>query len=374
MVLSQLSQLERGYRRDCNAAGISSSGSWLPFHHDMGLFIGLLFPLFTRCANVLASPRFYMHKPKRWFALQAGLSVEWNFSTNLAMASSLVSLGQLAPGSLDLSRFFLYLCAEKVSPLVLRRSREALGRLGMPADHLRVGYGLAENTLGAASTRGYPDTAFAAVDGENRVHLSGAPSDGAVEIASVGRPHLDTTITVRDDQGRVLPELTLGELCIEGPCVTPGYYRDAQATSRAVAGGVLHTRDLGFRRGEDLFFFARKDDLLVVGGRNIAPDDVEDYVESIAGVEPGSAVLIDVPDGVTGKTDLVLLVGVGAGVSDEETARRGLEIRSRVLAQRGVLLNRVAFAARNALEKTSSGKKRRRVIRERFMRHELALR
>jgi fatty-acyl-CoA synthase len=123
----------------------------------------------------------------------------------------------------------------------------------------------------------------------------------------------------------------------------------------------------------EYYFVSRQDDVLVIGGQNIVPDDIEDCAESEAGVAPGGCVLIDIPDGDTGKSELLLLVELKHELCAEEASQRRRALQERILAERGVLVGRVAFARRNALEKTSSGKKRRRVIRERFLRRELPL-
>jgi acyl-CoA synthetase (AMP-forming)/AMP-acid ligase II len=374
MVMNQVRQIDAEFRLTRGGQAIGSSGSWLPFHHDMGLFMGILFPLFAGCANLLASPRFYMYRPKRWFALQAEHRVEWNFTTNLAMANSFASLEQLAPGSLDLSGFQLYLAAEKVAPAVLRRCREILARFGAASGAVKVGYGMAENTLGATSTKdGSVRTVLVAVDAAGGVRLAQAGEPGAVEVVSIGKPHVGTQVDVVDEQGEELPELRLGELVVRGPCVSPGYYGDTENTAATMRAGRLYTRDIGFHFDDELYFFSRRDDVMVIGGRNIAPEDIESCAEAVDGVAAGSAVLIDVPSAQAGRTDLVLLIEPPRRLSDEGQAARRLAIQTAIYAQSGVLVNRVVFAARNALEKTSSGKKRRTAIRARFLTRQLPL-
>ncbi|MGD0679161.1 MAG: AMP-binding protein [Polyangiaceae bacterium] len=374
MVRSQVDQLDSEYRYACGGESIRSAGSWLPFHHDMGLFIGILHPLFSRSHNVLGSPLFYMRDPKRWFRLQAERRVNWNFTTNLAMANSVGSLRLLDPAAVDLSHFHLYLAAEKVSPVVLQKTCDALERLGTPRANVRIGYGMAENTLGVTSTKdGHVRCVRIQVDGTNRLRLADGSDPRSMEVVSVGRPHINTTVTVRDDDGNVVPDVTLGEICVEGPCVTPGYFRDPTRTAAQLTGGFLRTRDLGFRLDDEFYFVTRKDDVVVVGGRNISPDDIEDCVEAMDNVPAGGAVLIDVPIAATGKTELVLLVETNQRLSGQEAAERRALLQQHVLTERGLLINRVAFAKRSSLEKTSSGKKRRKVIRERFVNQELDL-
>lgn len=374
MVHHQVRQLDSEYRESTSGKSARSTASWLPFYHDMGLFTGILSPLFTGADNLVSGGRYYMRNPRRWFSLMAKYRVELNFTTNLAMANAVESLTRLGPGSIDLSPLYMYLAAEKVSPVVLRRTWEAVERLSMPRDHVRIGYGMAENALSVASTRGGPvKTLWVRIESENVLHLAQAEEPEAVELASIGMAHENTRLTVRDDEGHSLPDFTLGEFCVEGPCVTPGYYRDPEKSAQQVAGGMLRTRDLGFRFEGEFYFVARKDDVIVLGGRNISPDDIEDCVEQVKGVRAGGAVLVDVPSVSTGKTDLVLLVEASRYQTEQEATVRRAALRAHVLRHRAVLIQQIVFVDEWTLEKTSSGKKRRRVIRERFVKRELEI-
>lgn len=374
ILMEQVRQIDTEYRIGCNEAGIASSGSWLPFNHDMGLFIGILYPLFSWCDNILASPRYYMFKPKRWFTLQAEYRVELNFTTNLAMANSIRSLSQLDPGTLDLSRFYLYLAAEKVSPVILKKLYDILKVFHMPEDHFKVGYGMSENALGITSTkRGSIKTACIRVGEDSSVCTANREEVDALDVVSVGGPHIGTTITVRDDAGRVLPEMMLGEICIAGPCVTPGYYRNREATDAAFVNGMFKTRDLGFFLNEELYFYSRKDDMLVIGGRNISPEDIEDCAEELEHIASGGTVLIDTENATSGKNALALLVEVDHGHGTMDLVDRQRMIQAEIFRKKGVLIHKVDFCGKNSIEKTTSGKKRRKAIRERYLKGELKI-
>jgi len=372
MIAKQVRQIDLEQRHACNNGGVLSSGSWLPFNHDLGLFIGILHPLFVLCNNILVSPHYYMYKPKRWFVLQAQYEVDWNFSTNLAMANSFKSLAQIEEGSIDLSKFFLYLAAEKVSPVVLKKCWDILGRFGMPCENVKIAYGIAENTLGVASTqKGKAKTIYVRLSPEGQLTLAKPDESDVEEVVAIGEPHVETHITICNEEGTELPELWLGEIHIKGPCVTPGYYRNEKATKLAISEGILKTRDLGFRYGNDYYFFSRKDDVLVVGGRNIAPEDIEECAETVDGVLTGGTALIDIACHSTGKRELVLLVETSKKMSEEDSAHQKNLIQKKIMENKGLLVNKIFFAGKNSIEKTSSGKKRRKVIRDRFVSHQM---
>jgi fatty-acyl-CoA synthase len=96
------------------------------------------------------------------------------------------------------------------------------------------------------------------------------------KLGSVGRPCLYLELDVWDDQGRSLPPGVPGEIVLRGPKVFKGYWRDAEATAAAFAGGWFHTGDIGVRDEDGyLWIVDRLKDMIVSGGENIASSEVE---------------------------------------------------------------------------------------------------
>lgn len=363
MVLHQVASLDREFRR----AGLDvfAMGSWLPFYHDMGLFIGILEPLYRGIDNVLCSPAYYMRRPDRWFRHMAEHKVDLTFTTNTAMAASLAAVSALAPGEVDLSLYHTLFGAEKISARVLRRCYEVFGTQGMRASQFLAGYGMAENALGATITLGGRVTVVNAeidADGNVAVAASGA-ADGRVEYVSIGSPFTDVTLDIVSSDGRVQPELKLGEIRIEGPCVSPGYFHadGTPVQSGGIRGRQLYTNDLAFMCGGEVFFHSRVDDTVIVNGRNIVPDDVEEAAERLRFVRIGGTAFLagEDADGVVRPTLIV-------ECRLEPDAARVGEFRSTivetVLRETGVMVPTVLFCRKGTVLRTSSGKKRRRVI------------
>lgn len=368
MMLAQLEQINAELYANCRGKLVRSSSSWLPFNHDMGLFIGLLNPLYTGADNLLGSPKFYMMRPKRWFSLMAEHKVDLNFTTDSAMRAGLRAMKQTS--AMDLSGLYICLGAEKVHASTLRECYRVLGPHGMTEANFRIGYGMAENTLGAASTKGERiEINRFRIDEDGRVTLA----DEGSEIVSIGRPQIGTRITIADAEGRPLPEMRVGQILIEGACVMGGYYNNPEASRRALDGSRLRTGDLGFLYQGELYFHSRQDDLLIVGGQNIVPDDVEAKVEELDFVRPTCTALLGLER--DGGTELVLLVEVnGAASPDGE----GIRLEQRRLIQRKafeacrVLISNIVFCETGTIEKTSSGKKRRKAMSARIHRSTVA--
>src|SRR5205823_2156667 len=113
----------------------------------MGLFIGVLLPLFEHAAGGTAPPAYYLRNPARWFQHLSDWRADLSFSTSSVLAASLRLLGRLSPAGCRLDALQLYVAAEKVSPRVLRAAMAALAPFGMTDEQWHIGYGMAEYAL-----------------------------------------------------------------------------------------------------------------------------------------------------------------------------------------------------------------------------------
>lgn len=360
MIIKQVKEINYEIFKNCRGHVIHSSASWLPYHHDMGLFIGILNPLFLGADNLVASPRYYIVRPHRWFQLMGTYRSNINFTTNTAMIGGLRSFQKMAENNPpDLSNLHIYMAAEKVSAKLLKRLYHVFEPMNFGKNQFHIGYGMAENALGAASTAS--DTIVTNhfnVGIDDRVTPAKSTDIHTIELVSVGRAHTGTDISIRDSKDRVLPELSVGEICIDGPCVTPGYFNNPVVTAEALHNGRLHTGDLGFFYDDELYFLSRKDDMIVVGGRNIIPDDVESVVEELPFIRHSVLFAVDKQLGM----EIVLLAEhkhLDQQMSFEEDRRK---LQRRIMEEFDLLLPNVQFCKMNSVEMTSSGKKRRKVI------------
>jgi acyl-CoA synthetase (AMP-forming)/AMP-acid ligase II len=373
MVMVQLKNIDVNHASFRGNVSTVSCASWMPMNHDLGLFIGVLLPLYTGCDNLLAPPGFYMRNPARWFELLAQYRVDLSFTTNSALSTTLNSirrsLGQAPP---DLSRLHLYLSAEKVSPVMLRRCYDLFPSVGLPVANLHVGYGMAESALGCACTRNATlrMMRFVVTPDQRLIPVSENLPD-SVELVSVGIADNGHQITIRDSADRILPELFLGEINVEGPCVTPGYYNNPGKTHEAIIGKRLRTGDLGLISDGIIYFYSRKDDMITIGGRNLIPDDIEQSAEELFFVRPTGTCLVATENTATGNAELVLLVE-GNHFSEADTlGKQAASIQSQVFRAMEVLLTRIVFCKKGEIEKTSSGKKRRKVMRSRLVNNQI---
>lgn len=139
---------------------------------------------------------------------------------------------------------------------------------------LVMGYGLSEATC-ASTAADYRDP---------------------IKWDSVGSALRYTSIRIVDDEGRDVPIGAIGEILIAGPCVMKGYYKNPEATAEVLKGGWLYTGDLG-KLDEDgyLFVVGRKKDMIIRGGLNVYPQQIENIISKIPGVEECCVVGVDEP-------------------------------------------------------------------------------
>ena len=169
---------------------------------------------------------------------------------------------------------------------------------------------------------------------------------GGVEIVSSGKPMPGVVVEIADEGGERLPEGRVGRVLVRGPSVT---------SDGVDAEGFLDTGDRGFLREGDLYLCGRSRDLLILRGRNYAPEMIEEAVEGISGLRAGSVAAVSLPGELGG---LCLLAERGFDLVPEDEERAIDEIRVLVVERCGVD-PAVVFLDPGALPRTSSGKVRR---------------
>jgi len=126
------------------------------------------------------------------------------------------------------------------------------------------------------------------------------PADARRKPGSVGKPLFLTDVRIVDDSGHELPAGEIGEVLVRGPQVMAGYYHNPDATARTLRNGWLHTGDLGSLDDEsDLFLVQRRSDLIVTGGENVYPAEVEAVLRAHPAVM--EACVVGVADGEWGQ-------------------------------------------------------------------------
>ncbi len=191
-----------------------------------------------------------------------------------------------------------------------------------------------------------------------------AGSEGARSLAKLGRPIPGLEMRICDPAtGTVMKQREVGELEIRGSSVTPGYYKHPEATAAAFHDGWLRTGDLAYLVDGELVICGRIKDVIIVGGRNVFPEDVERAVAEVDGVRAGNVIAFGI-DGRKGKEGFVVVAETK--VTDEaELVRAAVSIRIRDAI--GLSAEEIVLVSPGTLPKTSSGKLQRSLCRARYL-------
>jgi acyl-CoA synthetase (AMP-forming)/AMP-acid ligase II len=187
-------------------------------------------------------------------------------------------------------------------------------------------------------------------------------------MLSAGRPIDNTRLRVVNAAGEDVPERSIGEIVLQSDCMLTGYYRRPDLTEKAFLSGWYCTGDLGYLANGELYVTGRKKDLIIVGGKNIYPQDLEHLACEVPGVHPGRVVVFGVYNEQNGTEDVILVVEAEDELQDEEDRLRlANDVRRRVTRGSDIALRHVQVVRRNWLLKTSSGKIARAANREKFL-------
>ena len=351
--------------------------SWLPLYHDMGLVGFLSIPMTNGCQLVQAAPQDFMAHPGNWMqwisdhggTATAGPNFSWVLATRALKRMK----------DLDLSRLTLALSgAEPVDPSAVEAFVVEAGRFGFKPGGVFPAFGMAEVAICGAFP---PRHRGLRTDDVDRVLLErdrvakplhitdDTEADSVRRLPLLGRPvpGLEMRI-VHVDTREELPERHVGELLLRGTSVTPGYYKRPDATAAMFVDGWLCTGDLGYMLDNELVLCGRIKDVIIVGGRNVFPEDIERAVGPLEGVRAGNVIAFGV-EGYKGKETVVVV----AEVRTEDTAAVRAAIHHRTIEVCGLPPRDIMLVKAGTLPKTSSGKLQRAKCRELYLNEELEL-
>ncbi|MEV0925574.1 AMP-binding protein [Streptomyces spongiicola] len=360
--------------------------SWLPAYHDMGLIAMMLAPLYLGGTAVLMSATEFLKRPVAWLRLIARHKADISCAPNFAYDLCVRRLTEEQTAGLDLSHW-RYACngAEPVDAATLARFAERFAGAGFSPHSLLPGYGLAESTLYVSGTPvDEPPTVLRVDTGAlagGLVTEAESRSGGAVqELVSSGVVRgLDVRV-VDADTGAVLPDGRVGEIWIRGDSVALGYWNrpeETERTFRAVTadgtGPFLRTGDLGALCDGHLYVTGRLKEMIIVHGRNLYPHDIERELRDLdpAFGDLPAAVFASCPGGSVAEEIVAVQEVHSRGVPAETLATLARTARARLAQRLGVRVGGVVLVKPGRIQRTTSGKIRRTLMRALFERAEL---
>ena len=346
--------------------------SWLPLYHDMGLIGAWLGSLYFGVPIALMSPLVFLTRPARWLwaihAHRGTVSPAPNFAFDLCVRK--IADDEIA--GLDLSGWRLaFNGSEAVSPDTIDRFTHRFAPYGFRAEAMCPVYGLAESSVGLTVP---PLGRLPRVDRIARqpferartVNAATADEGHPLQFVSCGRPLAGHDVRIADPSGGALGERIEGHVQFRGPSVMSGYFRNPDATRAVMHDGWVDSGDLGYWADGELFITGREKDLIIVAGRNIYAQEVEDLVSSVSGIRRGCVAAFGVHDPAAGTERLVIV----AETRERSAARRDAirqEVLGHIVSTIGIPPDAIVIAGPGAVLKTSSGKIRRSATRDAYV-------
>ena len=351
--------------------------SWLPLFHDMGLIGFVLAPIHHSVPVSFMSPMTFLKRPVSWLQVCSRHEGTITYGPNFSYALATKRIRDRDMEGVDLSRLRVAGCgAEPIQADTLRAFAARFSQWGFEESAFVPSYGMAENTLAIAFSRGIPtdvvdpDTLWG--DGLAQPLATPPEDEGAdrVEIVGCGPTFADHEVRIVDvDTRQALPERRVGEIQVRGPSVTPGYFENAAATEKTIGPeGWLNTGDLGYLADGHVFICGREKDILIVNGKNYYPQDLEWAATEVEGVRAGNAVVFPSYKEGLGREAIVLVAETRLTEGHGELERR---IKAAVMQATGLVVDEVMLSGPGTVPKTSSGKLQRRKARQLYEAGEL---
>lgn len=351
----------------CQAAGLDGGSdimvSWLPLFHDMGMVGFLTLPMCRGIELVKATPADFLSAPLMWLELIDRYRGTVTAAPNFAYA--LAARVLLRASGLDLSSLrFALNGAEPIDVAAVEAFLAAGATFGLRPTAVVPAYGMAEATLGVAfhpwGTPIVVDTVDARLLEEERRAVPTEPAAGQPErrFPLLGPPVPGIDVICRADDGTLCAEREVGELALRGGAVTSEYVTAAGPVSTRDADGWLNTGDLGYLTDGAVVVCGRAKDVIIMGGRNIYPTDIERAAQTVDGVRAGNAAAVRLDAGEKRETFAVIVESKLAR-DETENERIATAVRAAVTSTMGVRPARVTVVPPGTLPKTPSGKIKR---------------
>jgi len=355
--------------------------TWLPPYHDMGLMGGIVMPIFAGFKTYIMTPAQFVGNPLAWLAVITRYRVTTTIVPNFALDLCLAATEAEHLEHLELSSLTeLYCGSEPIRKSTTDQFCDVFGKAGFDQRALAACYGLAEATLFVCGNQSmlepqfYLNVSTKFVTG-GKVMLADLSENESVSIASCGRTFENVSVKIVDPVSKKeVPDLTVGELWIAGPNVANGYLYKREFNNEVFnlcldgSERCYHrTGDLGFLHDQRIFISGRLKDLIIINGKNIYPNDVEQIAaETHSGIDPNSIAAFSIESDASEK--LIVIVGVRRRPKFDKCATEEV---TKLLAQRitsvfGVKPAFIGLVNALHLAKTTSGKIQRRRCKEMY--------
>jgi acyl-CoA synthetase (AMP-forming)/AMP-acid ligase II len=345
--------------------------SWLPLYHDMGLIAGFIMPILSGVPLVLMSPFDWVRAPYKLMQAVSKYRGTLSWLPNFAYNFCAQKIRDRHLEGVDLSSWRAIInCSEPVRWESHQTFYEKFKPYGLTYEALQTSYAMAENVFAVAQSPVGREPVLVEIDRGAFMseRMAKSPVDGrpAMKMLSSGRPLENAKVKVLDDHRKEVPDGVIGELALQSDCMLTGYYHREEATEKAFSHGWYLTGDYGFVIDGEVFVSGRKKDMIIVGGKNVYPQDLEALTYEVPGVHAGRSVAFGIYNEEEGTEDVVIIAEVD---SDDPAKQQEIAdtLRAYVTKNSAIALRYVKAVDSKWILKTSSGKTARSANKEKFL-------
>lgn len=345
--------------------------SWLPFYHDMGLVGFLLTPMATQLSVDYLRTQDFAMRPMQWLKLisknRGTVSVAPPFGYELCIRRS----NEKELAEINLSSWRVAgVGAEPIPAELLGQFGEQFNKVHFDDKAFMPCYGLAENTLAVSFFEASSGSRVNHVD-RDILEYEGkavAPTKNTRAFATFvncGKALPSHRIEIRNEAEEPLQEREVGHICISGPSLMSGYFRDVDSQQQIQATGWMDTGDLGYLLDGNLYVTGRKKDLIIIRGRNIWPQDIEYVAESEPEIRSGDAIAFVTTQEHGDGAKIILQIQCRVS-SDERREQIIHSLSARIQSEFGVAVD-IQLLPPHSIPRTSSGKPARAEAKKRYL-------
>jgi acyl-CoA synthetase (AMP-forming)/AMP-acid ligase II len=349
--------------------------SWLPLYHDMGLIACFMLPMVYHLPVVMQSPTDWVMQPRTMLQLIAEYrcTLAWAPNFTLQFLARRVSPEDRAAHDLSSLRALIN-CSEPVRATSMSEFTAAFRPSGLQPHVLQSSYAMAETVFAItqSGTTAQPDPRRIWLDGETFSKKQMAvpvcqATEGAICFVSSGTCLPGSQVRVVSASGEELPPGGVGEILIRSDCLFDGYYNRPDLTEKALRDGWYCSGDLGFYLDGELYVIGRMKDLIIVAGKNIYPQDVEEIVSNHPAIHDGRVIAFGHYNPDLGTEEII----IAAEVTKEEYLGDSIgierELKNAVVAELGVAARSVYLKPPRWIVKSTAGKPARSTTRQKLL-------
>ena len=349
--------------------------SWLPLYHDMGLIACFILPMVYHLRVVMQSPTDWVLQPESMLHLisKHKCTLSWVPNFTLQFLARRVKPEHRTEYDLATLRALIN-CSEPVRAESMDSFTAAFSSWGLQPTVLQSSYAMAENVF-AVTQSGINDTSAPRriwIDSKKyQSERIAVPidkgSDRATCFVSSGRCLANNEVRIVSENGEVLPEGHVGEILIRSDSMLDGYYNRPDLTSLSLRNDWYWSGDLGLVLDRELYVTGRKKDLIIVGGKNIYPQDVEEIAFGHPAIHDGRAVAFGWFNSDLGTEEIVLVAEVEEPSILGDSSAIDRAIRGAIVAELGVAPRAIYLKPPRWIVKSTAGKAARAATREKLL-------